>query len=385
MNEDRPAWSAETKLVVLVICLTGLAFLLYKFSAAIIPVILAVVIAFVLTPGVNFLQKRLGINRVLVILIVYLLLFLLFAGIFVLVIPMVLHQLRRFDFDIQDILTNGKALIGQQYIVVGVVIDGKVLLEGLRSSLQSGLDPIVGHVVDVAAIILSSLVWVVFIVIISIYLIKDSHGIVNWLEQLPPPAYRQDFTRMREVINNIWSSFFRGQILLALVVSCIITIEGLLIGLRFALLMGILAGLLEFLPSLGHGIWIVLASIIALVSGSTWLPIPNWTFMLLLIGLHVIYTQFDLNYLIPRIIGRSVQLPPLVVILGIVAGASLMGVLGVVLAAPTIASMRIIVRYIYARLFDLDPFPDSLAYERMARPELFWWQKLPFRRKRPAE
>jgi predicted PurR-regulated permease PerM len=385
MNEEQPVWSIETKLVIVVICLIGLAYVLYKFSAAIIPLILAIVIAYVLTPAVNFIQKRLRISRVLVILMVYLVLFLLFAGLVVLVIPMVLHELRRFDFDIQGILSQAKALMGQKYVVAGIVIDGKVLLEGLQSSLQTGLDPLVGHVIDVAAIILSSLVWVVFTIVISIYLIKDSQGVLDWLEQLPPPVYRQDFIHMREVINNIWSSFFRGQILLTLVVACIITLEGLLIGLRFALLMGILAGLLEFLPSLGHGIWIVLASILALVSGSTWLPIPNWTFVLLLIGLHMVYTQFDLNFLIPRIIGRSVQLPPLVVILGIVAGASLMGVLGLVLAAPSIASLRILSRYIYARLFDLDPFPDNLAYKRMPQPELRWWQKHPFRRNRPAE
>jgi predicted PurR-regulated permease PerM len=385
MNEEQPVWSIETKLVIVVICLIGLAYVLYKFSAAIIPLILAIVIAYVLTPVVNFIQKRLRISRVLVILMVYLVLFLLFAGLVVLVIPMVLHELRRFDFDIQGILSQAKALMGQKYVVAGIVIDGKVLLEGLQTSLQTSLDPLVGHVIDVAAIILSSLVWVVFTIVISIYLIKDSQGVLDWLEQLPPPVYRQDFIHMREVINNIWSSFFRGQILLTLVVACIITLEGLLIGLRFALLMGILAGLLEFLPSLGHGIWIVLASILALVSGSTWLPIPNWTFVLLLIGLHMVYTQFDLNFLIPRIIGRSVQLPPLVVILGIVAGASLMGVLGLVLAAPSIASLRILSRYIYARLFDLDPFPDNLAYKRMPQPELRWWQKHPFRRKRPAE
>ena len=72
--------------------------------------------------------------------------------------------------------------------------------------------------------------------------------------------------------------------------------------------------------------------------GSTWLPIPNWVFALIIISLHLVFEQFDLNYLIPRIIGRSVHLPPLVVILGIVTGAVLAGVLGILLAAPTIAS-----------------------------------------------
>ena len=95
--------------------------------------------------------------------------------------------------------------------------------------------------------------------------------------------------------------------------------------------------------------------------------------MLILIGLHLIFQQFDLNYLIPRIIGRRVHLPPLVVILGVVIGAALAGVLGVVLAAPTIASARILGRYVYANLFDLDPFPGEIA-PPLPPPDPNWWR-----------
>ncbi|NIX16805.1 MAG: AI-2E family transporter, partial [Gammaproteobacteria bacterium] len=79
----------------------------------------------------------------------------------------------------------------------------------------------------------------------------------------------------------------------------------------------------------------ITVSILSLSFGSTWIPIPNWIFMLVVMGVTIVFQQFDLNYLIPRIIGRRVHLPPLVVILGIVAGAALAGVLGVILAAPT--------------------------------------------------
>ena len=98
--------------------------------------------------------------------------------------------------------------------------------------------------------------------------------------------------------------------------------------------------------------------------------------MLIVIGLQLFFQQFDINYLIPRIIGRRVHLPPLVVILGIVSGALLAGVLGVLLAAPTIASARVIGRYIYANLFDQDPFPDSVA-PLLPPPNPRWWRKEP--------
>ena len=150
---------------------------------------------------------------------------------------------------------------------------------------------------------------------------------------------------------------------------------GLALGLPFALAMAVFAGAMEFLPSVGHAIWLTVASILAFFGGSTWLPLPNWAFMLILIGLHLVFEQFDLNYLIPRVIGRSVHLRPLVVILGIVTGAVLAGVLGILLAAPSIASLRVIGRYTYANLFDLDPFPESAA-PPLPPPNPRWWRKL---------
>jgi predicted PurR-regulated permease PerM len=146
--------------------------------------------------------------------------------------------------------------------------------------------------------------------------------------------------------------------------------------------MGILAGLLEFFPSIGHGIWLVIASLLAFFLGSTWLPLPNWIFTLIVIGLHLIFEQFDLNYLIPRIVGRRVHLPPLVVILGIVAGAILAGVIGIPLAAPTIASMRIIGRYIFANLFDMEWIPTSET-QPLPPPKVYWWQRNQRREKSP--
>ena len=138
--------------------------------------------------------------------------------------------------------------------------------------------------------------------------------------------------------------------------AVIITVGGFVVGLPFAFAMGVLAGLLEFLPSLGHGIWLAIAALLTLFRGSTWLPLPNWIVALIVIGLHSVFQQVDLNILIPTIIGRRVRLHPLFVILGIVAGATLAGVLGIFLAAPTIASMRLLGRYLQARLFDLEPF-----------------------------
>ncbi|MCC6904509.1 MAG: AI-2E family transporter, partial [Anaerolineae bacterium] len=93
--------------------------------------------------------------------------------------------------------------------------------------------------------------------------------------------------------------------------------------------------------------------------GSTWLPVSNLAFAVIVAVMHLVFTKLDLNFLIPRIVGERVHLHPLVVIIGIIIGASVGGVLGIALAAPAIATLRVIGRYIHAKLLDYDPFPPE--------------------------
>jgi predicted PurR-regulated permease PerM len=85
-------------------------------------------------------------------------------------------------------------------------------------------------------------------------------------------------------------------------------------------------------------------------------PSP-WAAAALIVAIHLVFQQIDLNILIPRLVGRRVRLHPIVVIIGVLSGAAVAGVLGVVLAAPVIASARVIGAYLKANLYDEDPFP----------------------------
>jgi predicted PurR-regulated permease PerM len=374
MNKPRPHWSSRTKLVVILLLLLVGVYLLYRFSVLLTPMVLAVILAYVLSPLVNFFQRRLRLRRGLGILLAYLVMIAVLTALPMVLVPPLAAQSTQFNMDIQRFLRAVETLLAHQYNIAGQVINVDAIFQQAIGSLQGVLEPVFGQTLGFVIDVLTSLIWVVFILVISFYLIKDWLLLRAWLEDLTPPAYRDDFQRLREEIHFIWGSFFRGQLVLASVVATIFTIAGFILGLPFALTMGVLAGLLEFLPSVGHGIWLIIASLLALFAGSTWLPLPNWIFMLMIIGLHLVYQQFDLNYLIPRIIGRSVHLHPAVVILGIVAGAVFAGVLGVLLAAPTIASLRVLARYVYANLFDVDPFQAPIA-PPLPPPNPQWWRK----------
>ena len=374
MQPPRPHWSSRTKLTIILLILGLAVYLLYRFNAVIKPFILAVILAYVLTPLANRFQGRLKIHRWVATLLTYLVLLVAVAAILALLLPPLAEQASNLDLDFQRFIDEAESFLGRQYTLAGWVIDVDTLIQQLDSLVRGVIEPVFSQTLSILFDVLSSFVWIIFIAVVTFYLVKDAPALSRGLENTIPPAYQEDFVLIRQAMNQIWSAFFRGQLVLALIVTVIFIIVGLLIGLPFVLPMAILAGLLEFLPSVGHAIWLAIASILAFFSGSSWMPIPNWAFMLLVIGLHLFFEQFDLNYLIPRIIGRRVHLPPLVVILGIVAGAVLAGVIGILLAAPTIASARVVGRYVYANLTDHDPFPDTVA-SALPPPNPRWWRK----------
>ena len=370
----RPRWSNQTKTIIVLLLLGLGIFLLSQFRAALRPFIVAIVLAYILIPLVSLLQQRLGIRRILAILLAYLIALVVLVGLPLLLIPPLVSESNVLNVDIQRFRSQLSMLSDQQYDIAGYPVSVESALEQITGSIQGLLEPIFTETIQFAIDAISSLVWVIFILIVSFYLVKDAQNLQRWLESLAPPDFLPDFIHLRSEISLVWGAFFRGQMTLAVVVAAILTAAGVLLGLPFALVMGILGGLLEFLPSLGHAIWFTLAGLLAFFAGSTWLPLPNWMFAILVMALHIFFQQFDLNYLIPRVIGRRVQLPPLVVILGIVTGALLAGVLGILLAAPTIASARIIGRYIYANLLDQDPFGSPVA-PPLPPPNPRWWRK----------
>jgi len=358
-NIERRPWSIASKFLAGVVLLAVSTYLLFRFSLMIPPFILAVILAYVLSPVAGTLQRRLRIRRGLATVFTYVILLGLGALLPALFVPSLVQQLSDLNVNVQEIAALVESLLSQDILLGGLRFNLGQLGTPVIEALRALAEPVFGRTLGIAFDVISSFIWAVFIVVVSFYLVKDSARLKQWAKSLPPEALRADAQRLAGEINDVWGAFFRGQLVLALVVAGIITMLSVAVGMPYALAMGVLAGLLEFLPSIGHGIWLFTASVLLFFQGSTWLPIPNWAAMLLVIGLHAVFQQVDLNYLIPRIIGGRVRLHPLVVILGIVAGAAVAGVLGIVLAAPTIASARILGRYTYSRIFDLEPFPEG--------------------------
>jgi predicted PurR-regulated permease PerM len=328
------------------------------------PLLLAGILAYLLTPLSWALEQRLRIGRGWAIALVYLLFLAALAAALALLIPLVVEQWAKLNLDLQTTVLDLEVLLGREVVFAGVRFDVGELLGQSAQALSGLLEPVFGRTLGIAVDVASSVLWLVFIIVVAFYLVRDRSRLAGAFDSLWPAALRPEAVDLRHEVDAVWRAFFVGQILLALVVALLFAVIGAIVGLPFPLAMAVLAGLLEFVPSLGHGIWMVSAALLMLVHGSTWLPIPPWAAAALIVGIHLVFQQFDLNYLIPRLVGRRVRLHPAVVIVGVFAGAIAAGVMGVVLAAPAIASARVVGRFLRTHLYDEEAAPAATEGNR---------------------
>lgn len=360
---SRP-WSDSTKRTVT----TGLALLLalalYQFRGIIAPVTIALIIAYVLTPVVDALERRSRIPRGLNVLLVDLLALALVAVIPALVAPTLIEQARQLDVDFEALTEDVIGSVAETLeAVVGSSIDVEELLEQTQVSIQGLLQPLLSQSVFFLLDLATGIFWAVFVFVVSFYLMRDWHRVTAYFRSVVPPGYGRDYAGLTAELKRIWQAFFRGQVVLSLVIATTVAIAMAVVGLPNALLLGLLAGLLEVVPNVGPVVAAIPAVALALLQGSSWIPLPPLWFALLVVGIYVVIQQVENNYLVPRIIGGSVRLHPLVVLVGAIAGARMAGILGIFLAAPVLASARVVLAYIYAKLLDLDPFPIVSGFE----------------------
>ena len=377
-------WRTGTRYLVgvgLVVVVAGLVYI----SRPILPeLVLASLVAFLVRPVIEFFRSRLRFPKAAAIAVTYVL-----VGFALLVVPLIFlpHAINAVTFvlsiDFQsvfdtvvrwliDTLTvwkvNGLHFFG---LVVPMQAAVDPVLQALQnpgaalptsfSSLTSILSSLLTFVsrgaAGVVGTVAASLLSLAFTLLASLYLSVDGPKMARSLLDGIPEAYRPELVELFDRLRRVWDSFVRGQLLLMLIIGTVVGVGAAILGLPNALSLGLLAGFLELIPSLGPFLATVPAVLIALLQGSSHFALPNGWFALIVLAFYMGVQSLENTLIVPRVLGDAVKVHPLVILAGVLVGAATAGVLGVFLAAPVIASLREILGYLYRKVLNVDPFP----------------------------
>ncbi|NPA90495.1 MAG: AI-2E family transporter [Chloroflexi bacterium] len=382
-------WSPETKRFVLGLSLIVLAWLVY-ISRSILPLLLwSMLLAFVLHPLVTLLT-RLHIPRILATLLVYLLFLAALFMLPIIGIPLLIEQLQAIHFDPQalterflnwliQLLTRfmkGSILSRpydfSPYVSVWItwlqegdwwkmIPSMGQLVTALQTALSTTLNVLLGATTTAGMFVFQvlSAIFAFFLTLLyTFYLLLIAPRLRIRIYELFPESYHPEISRLIDEISYTWRRYLRGQLFLCFVIFALTWVSLTYIGMPGAFPLALIAGALEIIPNLGPVLATVPAVLVALIQGSTRFHIPHWEFALITVGLYTLIQQLENNILVPRIVGSAINVHPFLVLVGIVVGAQVGGVLGALVAAPFLATLRILARYVHARLLDRPPYPD---------------------------
>lgn len=366
-----PPWSTSTKRTVVIISLAVVVLAVYRIRNLLLPLITAVILAYLVNPLVLLITRRTKLNRNLVIALIYLILLAALVSIPVSAISPIVSQVNNFISNLPRFVNQLGELLQRPIIIAGNEIPlDQSQIEQIYASLSNNFVSLVQTIGSqsltvfgsIASATLSTFGWTFLVLFLSFYLVKDHDHLFQLVLKLIPETYQPDFLHISHELQLTWNAFLRGQLVLSGVMGAIIFSIALILNLPNALLLALIASLMEFLPTIGPVLAAVPAILIALFqSHSSWvgsLMSPLW-FAALMAGIYGLVFQLENYYMVPRIMGRRLQLHPLVVIMGALAGASIAGVLGILLAAPTLATARLFMSYVYAKLMD-KPLPEMV-------------------------
>lgn len=322
-------------LVVLFYVLSKLKWLFIYFS-------FALMLAYFFDPLYRYLIHKKA-PRVLAIIVVFGIIIALLILTIVFLIPSMINQLNILYKEIPNFIENYQNLILSIKPQLSKFInpaDVEILLKESLSELQKGVLGFSQTIIIYLSNIVSSITFgIVIIPLILFYLMRDLVIFKENLYIFVSRENKKEFKEVLEEIDRIVSGFIRGRIMVCFIVGTLIGIGLYFLNLKFALIIGIVSGIFNFIPYLGPIVGVVLALIFAL--GQPW-----WT-LLMIVVLFVLVNQLEAIYLNPNILGKGLGLHPLTVILSILICGQLLGILGVLVAVPLAAILKVLaIRYL---------------------------------------
>ncbi|MFC6202444.1 AI-2E family transporter [Lactiplantibacillus nangangensis] len=317
------------------------------FSIVGLPIILAGVLYYLMNPLVDLLENKYHIHRTLTIVALFVIIFGLIVWGIVAIIPTIRTQSLAIINDWPKYWQNASDEINQWLRdpnLSGIRdqleqwnTDASKLLSGRVTKYLTGTVSSITSVVSTVTTIVIGLITMPFILF---YLLKDGHKLPKYLAKFIPTKGRASFLQVLTEINSQVSNYIRGQLTVAFFVAVMFAIGYWVIGLKFALTLGIAAGILNLIPYLGSFLAMVPSVVIAMV-------ISPWMLVKVLI-VFVIEQTIEGRVISPLVLGSSLAIHPVTILIVLLAAGKIFGLMGVIFGIPGYAILKVLITHLFA-------------------------------------
>lgn len=363
-----PNWGSTTKLILGMTFVAIVAALLIRFRGIIGPLILAFVLTYLLYPVVRFVSHSTKLSWRGSVNILFVFLMVIYAGLITVAGFTVVGQLQNLiNFVVLRVndLPELAASLSTQVFRFGVFefsleqFDLQALSEQLLAVVQPLLGRMGGLISTFATSAAVSLGWSLFVILIAYFLLADGGKVPDQLVHIEIPGYDYDLRRIGYELRRIWNAYLRGQLIIILLVIISYTILMFILGLRFAVGIAILAGLARFVPYAGPFVSGIVTALVAFFQPGNYFGLEPVYYALLVLVLAFVVDQIFDNLVSPRLLGDSLGVHPAAVLVAAIVAANLIGIIGLILAAPVLATITLLGRYVFRKMIDMDPWPEG--------------------------
>jgi len=372
MNQFRPPsspnWGATTKLVVALTFVAIMGGLLIRFEKVLAPLLLALVLAYLFYPVASFFQRSVHLPWRIVVALIYLLFLVFLLSLLTAGGVGLIQQIQNLVIFIQNSLTDIPNVVaqasGQIYHFGPFQFDFSHLdLNPFSQEIVALIQPVLGQTGTLLGTFASDaaqfIAWTFFVLLVSYFALSESGGARRRIVRLDIPGYSDDIRRLGHELGLIWNAFLRGQIIVSFLAFFAYVIVFSLFGVNYAIGIAVLAGLAKFVPYFGEPVtWFTLA-LVAYFQGTGPFGLPPLTYAIISVGLAVLIDQIIDNLVTPRIFAHALHVHPAGVLIAALIAASFLGLLGVIIAAPILATVTLLWRYTMNKMLDLDPWPEG--------------------------
>jgi predicted PurR-regulated permease PerM len=343
-------FSPVARWLTLVSVMVGGAIFLWAVHSLLAPFLWAAIIAYAFNPIVTGLAKRTGFHRAWFVVLLYLFLIGLVVGAIVGLLPTIHAEMAQIPDTVADI----RDYFGHTNIIrlFGVRIDIHTLSQGAVNSANAFTNSLTQNALVVVTMIFGSIVKLLAFLVATFYFLLDAERIAHWIHSLIPPRWHDEVGALATQVDRVLGAYIRGQlILMGVMTGLAYAAMGPILRLHYALVLALVAGVLELFPVVGP----LIAWLLALLTGLLTPHIPyGWSpeeYAIAILVAYAVVRQLQDNITIPNVMGRTLRLHPALVLFVVLCGGYLWGLTGVFLAVPATAVLRIVFRYLYTKIF----------------------------------